>query len=64
MVILVRELDPQDLRQLYSSDPALREEVGAINRSLRRLDESVSTWCCLDPATQLDGEEVTSCPAA
>ncbi len=64
MMLSVRELDCKDLPHLFCSDPALRQEVDAVNRSLHRLDESVPTRCFLDPAAQLDGEEVVSCPGA
>jgi len=60
MMLSVRDLDPGDVHHLFCSDPHLVEEVAAVNRSLERLDERVSTWTHVDPHTPLNRKEVAA----
>ena len=42
MFLQVQEIPRDELKHLYCTDPALKSEVEAINRSIRHLDERVS----------------------
>ena len=64
MFLQIHEITAADVRHLHCTDPALRAEVDAVNRSIHRLDESVSD---LDtPKLQSTGKpigmEVTAWP--
>ncbi len=41
MLLAITEIDPSDILHLYCSD---LDEIAAINRSLARLDEEITTW--------------------
>ena len=60
MFLQIREITPSDFRHLHCSDPALRAEVDAVNRSIHRLDEKVFNLDTLD--VQPKGLEVTAWP--
>ena len=61
MLLTVRELDPKDLPHLFCTDTRISDEVEAINRSLKRLDEGIPTWTYRDPQASFNGKEVTPC---
>lgn len=60
MMLSTHELDRADIRHLFCTDPRVAEEIDAVNRSLKRLDETVPTWTYLDPNVALDGKEVAA----
>lgn len=49
MILQISEISPEDHKHLFCTDPRVNDEVGAVNRSLKRLDEAITTWAYLEP---------------
>ena len=57
MSLQAHEIQPEDRKHLHCTDPRVADEVDAVNRSLKRLNEEIVQLSPLDP-TVVSGKEV------
>ena len=51
MILQAHEIQPEDRKHLHCTDPRVADEVGAVNRSLKRLNEEIFAWSHAEPKT-------------
>lgn len=51
MILRVSQLQPQDIDQLFCSDPRVKREVAREKRRRRRPAEPPAGWVCIEPGT-------------